>query len=283
MQALLGVGGDLNPPPLPFVFFVKLFFFILLGYLGCYQLLVRIKTTYYSAWSQMLLRPHILHVDYTPNENYSALSLLTWNAYRFTHTFMPPLLFITGFVLLGFLELYLFNALSNLPEGILPFQYTLGIFFMLMLGLLTGFSLINALWNMVASVVGEVGAVLEPDLPKKQLYQRCNRVAFGSGYSVILFVLYFLFLIFFWANVIGLLVVYDIQDVTRFQFNPVAVFGLSALTFALYTGLNYLKLLTYHYGVATYYKNLPTQLKDCFEPPPHVDVDTNMDMTPQAT
>lgn len=264
-------GGQYGIDRLPFQFYFKLGAFLLLSFFGAFQLLMRINTIYYAMWSRIFPRPHPLHVDYAPDRQQSIISLMSWKLYRLMMILLPPVMVIGITIAAGALELYFFSSFNEQASVSLSIQFTIGIFIMLMLGMFSVFAVLNAVWNTFTTVFGDVIAITEPDLPNQFVYDRCNRVAFSSRFGYFLFPLYFLFIIALVAEIAWLLIAVDIQDFITFQANYGAIFGLELLTFAVYYILNFGKCYTYHYGLVNYYRKLPQQLKDCFDPPPRRD------------
>ncbi|MGE0199788.1 MAG: hypothetical protein AB7P76_02330 [Candidatus Melainabacteria bacterium] len=260
--------GSLQMEMLPFLYFIKLGVFIILAFLGCFQLVQRIKVIYYSQWAQCFPRPHPLHVDYWVDDTRAVYSMVTWSLYRFLMTLVPPIAAAIATAIVGTLELYLMNALYELPFLSLPIQYTLGIFLMLMMCMLTGLAFLNAVWNVFTTITGECAAATEPDLHRKTIADRCNRIAFSTPLSYFLYPLYLVFMLAVLAEAVLFLYTTDIQDVIGLKVNVFIPVLFTGVTFFSYIALSYLRFVTYHYGIARYYQKLPKQLKDCFNPPP---------------
>lgn len=268
IKSALTLGSDSTYTGLPILFFIKLVTFLILAFFGAVQLFYRLNTTYYTVWSRAFPRPHPLHVDYQPNPNQSIISLMGWCLYRTGTILLPPVGMATITVLVGLLEFYLFNLLSELPFISLSFQFTIQLFILLMLGMFTFFAILYSLWNVFTTMFGDIIAVTEPDLPNRTILERCSRVAFSSPSIWALIPAYALFGIVILAEVILLVILADIQDITAFRANFGAILGIEVLTLGLYLLVHYFKFYTYHHSLAVYYHKLPPQLKECFSPPP---------------
>ena len=253
---------------LPTYFFIKLAAFIVLSFLGGFQLLLRIKSIYFSTWAKAFPRPHNLHVDYQADNDRGMLALIQWKLYQVGMIVLPPLVMSTITFVVGLVELYLFNTFSDLSFVGLSVQLTIELFLIMMLGLFTLFAFFNSIWTAMTSLFGDIVAVTEPDLPNSIILQRCGRIAFSSPYSYVLIPAYLLLVIGVLGEVFWLLSAVDIHQFISFQANVPLIAGLEIATLAWYLGFNYFKFFTYHHGLSLYYKKLPAQLKDCFSAPP---------------
>lgn len=258
-----GVFGDL-----PTYFFIKLAAFLVLSFLGGFQLLLRIKSIYYTTWAKAFPRPHSLHVDYQTDSNRAMIALIQWKLYQVTMICLPPLIIGTVTFLVGLVELYLFNTFNDLSFVGLSIQLTVELFLFMMLGLFTVFSVFNSIWTALTSLFGDVAAITEPDLPNPIIMQRCGRVAFASPYVFILFPTYLIMLGGIFAEIIWLINAVDIHQFISLQANVPFILGMEILTLICYLGFNFFKFYTYHNGLSIYYSKLPSQLKECFTAPP---------------
>lgn len=253
---------------LPSYFYIKLAGYLILSFFGGFQLLLRIKTIYYTTWARAFPRPHPLHTDYQADSNKGMAALIQWKLYQVAMVCLPPLVMVTVTFLVGLVELYLFNTFSDLSFVGLSVQLTIELFVIMMLGLFTLFACLNSVWTALTSLYGDVIAVTEPDLPNPLILQRCGRIAFSSPYVYVLFPAYLILV----AGVIGeifwLLNTVDIHQFISFQANVPLILGMEAITLAWYLGFNFFKFYTYHHGLSLYYSKLPPQLKDCFSAPP---------------
>ena len=253
---------------LPTYFFLKLAAFVVLSFLGGFQLLLRIKSIYFTTWARAFPRPHHLHVDYQTDNDRAMIALIQWKLYQVGMIVLPPLLMSTITFVVGLVELYLFNTFSDLSFVGLSVQLTIELFLIMMLGLFTLFAFFNSIWTAMTSLFGDVVAVTEPDLPNSIILQRCGRIAFSSPYSYVLIPAYVLLVVGVWGEVFWLLNTVDIHQFISFQANVPLIIGLEVATLAWYLGFNYFKFFTYHHGLSIYYQKLPAQLKDCFSAPP---------------
>ncbi|MCE3234136.1 MAG: hypothetical protein K0Q50_316 [Vampirovibrio sp.] len=267
-RAMSAPGADSSLGDLPTYFFIKLIAFVALSFLGGFQLLLRIKTIYYTTWAKAFPRPHSLHVDYQTDSNRGMMALIQWKLYQVAMVCLPPLVIGTITFLVGLVELYLFNTFSDLSFVGLSVQLTVELFLIMMLGLFTLFSVLNSIWTALTSLFGDIVAVTEPDLPNPTIMQRCGRIAFCSPYVYVLFPAYLLLLAGTLGEVIWLLNAVDIHEFISFQANVPLILTLEVATFAWYLGFNFFKFYTYHHGLSIYYSKLPPQLKECFTPPP---------------
>jgi hypothetical protein len=261
-------GGDAVFGDLPTYFFIKLGTFLILSFLGGFQLLLRIKTIYYATWAKAFPRPHTLHVDYQTDSNRGMMALIQWKLYQLVMICLPPIGMGTVTFLVGLVELYLFNTFSDLSFVGLSIQLTVELFLIMMLGLFTLFAFLNSGWVALTSLFGDVVAVTEPDLPNPIIMQRCGRIAFSSPYVYVLFPAYLLLVLTVFGEVGWLLQDVDIHQLISFQANVPLILGLEVVTLAWYLCFNFLKFYTYHHGLSIYYSKLPPQLKECFSPPP---------------
>ncbi len=252
---------------LPWVFYVRLGIFLLLAFLGVFQLILRIRLIYYQAWAKNFPRSDVLHVDYQPDIQQSIVSVQSWNLYRLFAICLPPLIIGSTFVGVCFLELYLFNQFIDMPATSLPAVIISFLFISLLLLMFTIFAIGNSLWVMMITLFGDVVAITEPDLTTKTIYERCRRVAFSSPLVYLLYPAYFLFLVGLFAEVAWFVMTYDLQDLLQFKINFFWVFILETVTLAVYLGLNFLKFYTYHYALKWYYRRLPEAFRKRFAPP----------------
>jgi hypothetical protein len=259
-EALLG--------DLPTYFFIKLLAFLVLSFLGGFQLLLRIKSIYYTTWARAFPRPNALHVDYQTDSNRAMLALIQWKLYQVAMICLPPLVMGTITFLVGLVELYLFNTFSDLSFIGLSVQLTVELFLIMMLGLFTLFSFLNSIWTALTSLFGDVVAVTEPDLPNPIILQRCGRIAFSSPYVYILFPMYLVMVVGVLSEIFWLVNAVDIHQFISFHANVPFIIGMEVITLTWYLGFNYFKFYTYHHGLSIYYSKLPPQLKECFSAPP---------------
>lgn len=268
LRSRMMISGEVTFGDLPPYFFIKLLAFLILSFLGGFQLLLRIKAIYYVAWARIFPRPHPLHVDYQMDSNRGMAALIHWKLFQVAMITLPPLLMSALTFGVGLVELYLFNTFSELSFIGLSVQLTIELFLIMMLGLFTLFSFFNSMWNALTSLYGDIIAVTEPDLPNPIIMQRCGRIAFASPYSYVLFGVYALLVIGTLVEIALLLGNVDIHQFISFQTNVPLILGLEMVTLACYLGFNFFKFYTYHHGLTVYYNKLPSQLKECFSPPP---------------
>lgn len=267
-RIMVAAGQEPTFGELPTYFFIKLGGFLVLSFLGGFQLLLRIKTIYFTSWARAFPRPHSLHVDYQTDTNAGMAALIQWKLYQVAMVCLPPIVMATITFLVGLVELYLFNTLSDLPFIGLSVQITVELFLIMMLGLFTVFACLNSVWTALTSLFGDIVAITEPDLPNPLILQRCGRIAFSSPYVYILFPAYLIMLLGIFGEITWLLSAVDIHQLINFKANVPMILGLEALTLIWYLGFNFFKFYTYHHGLALYYSKLPPQLKDCFSAPP---------------
>jgi len=253
---------------LPWQFYFKFAIFLALTFLGFFQLILRIKLSYYQIWAQAFSRPDPLHVDYAPEPQQSMLAALSWNFYRVLVLLAPPVVMIAIACGVGFLELYFFNQWIHLPAVMLPVLIIVFLFIVMILGLLSMVLVVHSIWRAVISAFGDAIVITEPDLPANMVMARCRRIAFASPFAYALYPVYFLFWVTVLAEVVWLLITYDASDLISFQFNFMGVFVLMAATLAFYLVLNFAKLCVYHDALKRYYRNLPQAFRDRFGPPP---------------
>ena len=273
----LAIVGETQFETLPAYFFVKLAFFVVLSFLGGFQLLLRIKTLYYAAWARAFPRPHALHVDYESDPDRGIIALIQWKLYQAAMIVLPPLGIGTLTFVVGLVELYLFNTFSDLPFIGLSAQITIEMFIMMMLSLFTAVAIGNSIWTAITTLFGDVIAVTEPDLPNPIILQRCGRIAFASSYVYVLFACYFILVLGVLGEIAWLLATVDIQQFIRFEANVPLILIVETLTVAAYLAFNFFKFYTYHHGMMHYYHKLPPQLKECFRPPPPLQFDAESD------
>lgn len=267
-RAMAPTGAEASLGDLPTYFFIKLIAFVVLSFLGCFQLLLRIKTIYYTTWARAFPRPHPLHVDYQTDSNRGMMALIQWKLYQVAMICLPPVVIGTVTFLVGLVELYLFNTFSDLSFVGLSVQLTVELFLIMMLGLFTLFAFLNSVWTALTSLFGDIVAVTEPDLPNPIIMQRCGRIAFCSPYVYVLFPAYLLLVGGALGEIIWLLNAVDIDQFISFKANVPMIMLLEVATLAWYLGFNFFKFYTYHHGLSIYYTKLPPQLKECFTAPP---------------
>lgn len=264
----LSIAGETRFEKLPAYFFLKLGFFMLLSFLGGFQLFLRIKTLYYSAWARAFPRPHPLHVDYEGDPDRGIVALIQWKLYQSGIILLPPVLLAALTFVVGVMVLYLFNTFSDLSFVGLSIQITIELFIMMMLCLFTFLATLNSLWTAITTLFGDVIAVTEPELPNPIILQRCGRIAFASPYTYVLFPAFFLLSAGVVGEIVWLLSEVDIQQFIRFEANVGLILLMEVVTLAWYLAFNFFKFYTYHHGLTVYYNKLPPQLKECFTPPP---------------
>jgi hypothetical protein len=260
--------GETSYGDLPSYFFVKLAAFLLLSFLGGFQLILRIKSIYYTTWARLYSRPHSLHVDYQEDSNRGMVALIQWKLYQVAFVMLPPLLLTVFTSIVGLVELYLFNTFSDITFIAMSVQLTVELFVIMMLGLFTFFAFLNSGWTALTSLFGDVVAVTEPDLANSIIMQRCGRIAFSTPWVYVLFPTYILLVLAVIGEIAWLIEAVDIHEFISFHANTGGILLLEVITLAIYIGFNFFKFYTYHVGLAMYYRKLPPQLKECFSPPP---------------
>ena len=265
---LLLPTGEATLGHLPTYFYIKLLAFLVLSFLGGFQLLMRIKTIYYTTWAKAFPRPHPLHVDYQTDSERAMVALLQWKLYQIAVVTLPPIGMAGLTCLVSMIVLYLFNTFGDMAFVGLSIQLTIELFLIMMLGLFTGFAFLNSLWTSLTSLFGDVVAITEPDLPNPLIIQRCGRIAFSSPYVYVLFPAYLLLLAATIGEIVWLLTEVDIHQFISFQANVPLILMMELTTLACYLGFSYFKFSVYHHGLSIYYSKLPPQLKECFSPPP---------------
>ena len=263
-QKQLNLGNESSFDMLPLHFFLKLGAFLILSFLGAFQLLLRINTIYYSTWARGFKKPHELHVDYHPNRHQSMNTLMIWKLYRLAMIILPPIGVILLTIVVGAVEMYLFNILGELPFISISIQVTISIFVMLMLGMLCLFTVLSSLWHIFTTLFGDVVAVTEPELSPKKIFDRSNRIAFSSPMVYGFFPVYFLFILVAYAMFGSLIWFVDIYDFLRFQTNIPLIATCEFILFISYLLLNYYRFHTYHNCITGYYNKLPKQMKEFF-------------------
>lgn len=253
---------------LPWQFYFKLLVFLGLSFLGFFQLIIRIKLSYFQTWTSLFGRPDPLHTDYAPDGQQSMLSALSWSIYRTLVLVGPPVVMTAITVAVGFLELYLFNQWIHLPPMALPILIIVFLFIMMVLSLACSVLIVRSLWGAIISALGDVVVITEPDLPATLVMARCKRIAFSSPWAYGLYVAYLLFWTMLFAETIWLLMTYDVSQLITFQVNFPVIFVLFLMTLIFYLAMNFGKLLVYHDALKRYYSNLPAAFRDRFEPPP---------------
>jgi|GEM_PF-2681785 len=265
---MVSQAADASYGDLPSYFFIKLGAFVILSFLGCFQLILRIKSIYFTTWSRLFPRPHSLHVDYQRDTNRAMVALIQWKLYQVAFIVLPPLLLTTFTAIVGLVELYIFNTFSDITFIAMSVQLTIELFLIMMLGLFTVFAYFNSAWTALTSLFGDVVAVTEPDLANSIILQRCGRIAFSTPWVYVLFPCYLILVILVIGEISWLIEAVDIHEFISLQANIGGIFLLEILTLAAYLGFNFFKFYTYHVGLTNYYRKLPPQLKECFSPPP---------------
>lgn len=268
LKSKMMLGNESAFDMLPFHFYVKLIAFLVLSFFGAFQLLLRINASYYSVWAKSFPRPHALHTDYHPHKFQSITALTQWKLYRMMMIVVPPVAAIGITTIVGLIEFYLFNVLGELPFISLSIQFTVGIFIMMILGMLCLFAVLNSLWNVFTTLFGDAIAVSEPELSPKVIYDRSNRIAFSSPTVYLLYPIYFLFCLLTLGLMIWLIVTVDVYDLLSFKANLPLIALCELLVFVLYWCMNYFRFYTYHQSLGGYYQKLPKQMKEFFSAPP---------------
>jgi hypothetical protein len=262
VTSLFFKGTDALYATLPWFYYVKLAAFLLLGFFGVFQLLVRVQAYYYTIWAKRFPRPHPLHVDYQPDGQSSLMALLGWTVYRSVSLLGPPVLLGLLTAGLGVLEVYLLNMFSGLPFLSLPIQFIVAIFLFMLMCLFTGFACVNSLWAYFTTIFGDIVAVTEPELPSKTIYERCGRIAFASPLVYLYYPAHFLFVTGVLILLYLFLSTYTIKDLLTLQINIPLVLGLEVLVLGVFLILNFMKFYTYHSALANFYQKLPLEVKD---------------------
>ncbi|MBK8189105.1 MAG: hypothetical protein IPK79_01490 [Vampirovibrionales bacterium] len=255
---------------LPFHFYLKLIVFCVLAFFGFFQLALRIRQSYYQAWSRRFPRPDVLHVDYQPDAQQSMLTTLAWTLYRLVAVLGPPLAMILLTMAVAGVEMVLFNQFADSTPLSLPTMMIAFLFVMMLLSVLTAYAIGRAVWLAITTLFGDVIAMTEPDLSARAIFDRCRRLAFQSPQVYLLYPAYALFVGLFVSQIALLLYAYNMQDILTLKMNLPLVFAMEATLFASYIALCYLKFHTYHDALARYYRELPPSFRDKFTPPPSV-------------
>jgi hypothetical protein len=255
-------------PSFPISLWIKLIAFVVLVFLGFYQLLLRISTNYLSVWSTFFPRPDPLHMDYHPNPKESQLATVNWHLYRGIVMFGPIVFIVVASSVLTGLSLLLLTMVRGWLTIGMPLQMTVGVFAYMLLGLLFVLACGNAIWTGFISLFGSPIAVTEPELSAKGVLERCNRIAFSSSWVWLMYPAFTLFGVMVALEVYTLCEHLDIQDVIGFSVNWPMLLLFELLTLVAYLGLNFCRFFVYHDALQNYYAKLPRQFKDHFEPPP---------------
>lgn len=282
MRIRMTVVGEVPFGDLPTYFFIKLITFLILAFLGGFQLLLRIKAIYYTSWAKAFPRPHALHCDYQTDSTNGVAALVQWKLYQMAMIILPPIVMSGVTFLVGLIELYLFNTFSDLSFVGLSIQLTIELFLIMMLGLFTLFAFLHSIWTALTTLFGDVIAVTEPDLPNPLVLQRCGRIAFASNYVYLMFPLFLLFVAAVIGEISWLLMDVDIHQFISFKANVPLILAMEIVTLVWYLGFNFFQFYTYHHGLMTYYAKLPPQLKECFTPPPFGHRDSGASFYKQA-
>ncbi|MEB3286383.1 MAG: hypothetical protein VKJ04_02650 [Vampirovibrionales bacterium] len=264
LKGRMMLGNESSFDMLPLHFYLKLGAFLLLSFLGAFQLLLRINAIYYSVWSKQFECPHPLHTEYQPSRHTSINTLMIWKLYRVAMIILPPLGMIVLSAIVGAVELYLFNILGELPFLSISIQVTISIFIMLMLGMLCLFTVLSSLWHILTTLFGDVIAVTEPKLTPKKIFDRSNRIAYSSPQVYAFYATYCVFILIALGLFGALIYFVDIYDFLRLKTNLPLILSCEFGLFVGYILLNYYRFHTYHHALGAYYQKLPKQMKEFF-------------------
>ena len=267
----VGFSFKSKVPSFPLSLWIKLLAFIVLMFMGFYQLLLRISTNYLSAWSQFFPRPDALHMDYHPNPQESQLATVNWHLYRSLVMFGPIVFIMVASSVLAGLSLFILTMVRGWLTIGMPLQMTVGVFSYMLLGMLFLLACGNMVWIGFISLFGSPISVTEPELNTKVVLERCQRIAFSSSWVWLMYPAFFLFGVMVILEVYTLTSYLDIQDVITFSVNWPLLLLFELLTLVAYLGLNFCRFFVYHDALQNYYAKLPKQFKDHFDSPPPIE------------
>ncbi len=251
---LMPVNAGITYTSLPLVLILKIALFSLFTFTGVGLLCLKIVCIYHEVWSHFFYQAHPKHALYHPDQQESMIALFNWNVFRWYRILGPVLGWLGTTILVGTLGLWFFNSFTDFGFLSFQIQFTLGFFLMSVLGFFTAIAAVKGLWEIVTTMLGDVAAITEPEKPAQIIYERAHKLAFGSPMVLFLYPLYFLFYLAIIAEVILLIVQFDIQDILSFNPDILLILGIEVLTIVVFLILNAMKFMAYHHGLNRYYR-----------------------------
>ncbi len=241
----------------PLQLVIKILLFSFFTFTGVALLWLKISCLYHEVWSTRFYAPSPLHTPYHPDQQGSLVALFNWNLFRFAKVYGPLLGWLFATLVIGTICFLSFTSFTDF--GFLTFQLQFSgiVFVMSVLFLFLLLTCFKACWLGVTTMLGDVAAMTEPEKPIEVVFARARKLAFVSPWSIILYPLYVVLTLMVVAEVLYLVITYDVQDVLSFNPNVLPIFCFDLLTIAALIILSALKFLTYHDAMCRYYRHLP--------------------------
>lgn len=253
---LIPVNAGMTYTGIPLLLIVKILLFSAFTFTGITLLLLKVSCIYHEVWSHFLHQPHPRHVPYHPDQQESMVALFNWNIFRWYKILGPVAAWTALTIVVGAVDLWLFNSFTDFGFFGFQLQLTLGFFMMSVLGFFTFLAACKAIWAMFTTILGDVAAMTEPEKPTQVLYERSRRLSFGSPWVVVLYPVYFLFYLALVGGIIGLIVAFDIQDILTFNPDILIIYGVELATLVVFLTLSAMKFMAYHDALGRFYQQL---------------------------
>ncbi len=251
---LIPINAGMSYTSLPLMLIFKILLFSIVSFTGMMLLMLKITCLYHEIWSHFFYQPHPRHVAYQPDQQESMMALFNWNVFRWGRILSRPIGWIVLTVIIGAGWLWIFNSMTDFGFFTFQLQFSLGFFLMMTLFFFTFLSVMKAIWHVFTTSLGDVAAITEPNKPAQVIYDRARKLTFISPWSFLLYPLYFLFYIAVIAEVILLIISYDVNDILSFNPDIMPIYLVELATFMILTLLSAMKFMTYHDALVRYYQ-----------------------------
>lgn len=231
---------------------LKVVLFALFSFLGVKLLVLKLMTTYIDGWSRSVEQAHPSHVAYHASPLDSLVALFNWNLYRWISVLGPVLLSVIAYWLCVSIGLWTFDLFGGFVP--LMIQFTLGIFALGVAVAMIGWNTVVAIKRLFQTLLGDVIAVTEPELPAELVHQRSLALMMGSPWSTILLPSYGVFYLVVLVELVVLFTQFRIQSLIQLSPELVTLYVMNTATIAVFVVLNAMKFLAYHDGLTRFYQ-----------------------------
>lgn len=249
---LIPVKAGAKPVYFSVFLMLKVLLFGLFSFLGVKLLVLKLMTTYIDGWSRSVEQAHPSHVAYHASPLDSLVALFNWNLYRWLTVLGPLVLSIAVYWLCVSAGLWTFDWFGSFIP--LMIQFTLGIFTLGVTSFLIVLNLCVGIKRLFQTLLGDIIAVTEPELPAELVHQRAQTLMMASPWSTILIPSYAVFYLVVVIELVVLFTQFRIQSLLQFSPELLTLYVMNTATIAVFVVLNAMKFLAYHDGLTRFYQ-----------------------------
>ena len=230
---------------------VKVILFGLFCFLGVKLLILKLMTTYIDGWSRSVEQAHPNHVAYHASPLDSLVALFNWNLYRWISVLGPLLVSILVYWVCVSAGLWSFDWFGGFVP--LMIQFTLGLFTVGVAAVMVGWNMVVGIKRLFQTLLGDIIAVTEPELPAELVHQRSQALMMASPWSTILLPSYGVFYFVVLVELAILFTQFRIQSLIQLSPELITLYVMNTATIAVFVVLNAMKFLAYHDALTRFY------------------------------